>query len=483
MKRELIHLAAAALVPALVTALVTAPAARAASPATGLTPAAVDAYLGRAMESTGLPGMSAVVTHKDEIVYAGGYGRDSDGEPVTERTPMRVASVSKSFTAMAVMTLVDDGRISLDEPVAGRLPEFRMADPRAAGITVRHLLNQTSGLSDTTVDIGATQAATSLAGYVSALGTGTLAADPGTRWEYCNVNYDVAARLVEVVGGRGFGDYMRQRVFGPLGMTGSAVGDRVVRPSEGFNSLYGAWVARPEMPGFRDGGGGGVVTDAADMGRWLISQTGGGRRLVTPESLRTMHTPSAVARGYGMGWGEQDMGGTRLLVHSGNLFTYNAVQAIAPDTGYGFAVMTNGAPLYDDTYDVLTGLVAMSRGDTPDVPGGDRQMFELVLGAIALAATGLGVLGALRSRRWAGRRAGSPAWRIGLRLAPALLPVALFAAYPSLISFLTNGRTVTWEQLTYFAAPLTITFAVVAAAGVVTTVMRLVRLRSVGSAR
>ncbi|MFF3440643.1 serine hydrolase domain-containing protein [Streptosporangium sp. NPDC002721] len=544
MKHELIRLTAVAaglvsvLVLVLVPVLVTAPAARAAPPATGLTPAAVGAYLERTMESTGLPGMSVVVTQRGEIVHAGGYGHGPDGEPVTERTPMRVASVSKSFTAMAVMTLVDDGGISLDEPVAGRLPEFRMADRRAAGITVRHLLNQTSGLSDTTVDIGATQEATSLAGYVSALGTGTLAADPGTRWEYCNVNYDVAARLVEVVSGRSFGDYMRRRVFGPLGMTGSAVGDRVVRPSEGFNSLYGAWVARPELPGFRDGGGGGVVTNAADMGRWLIGQTGHGKQLVTPESLRTMHTPSA-ARGYGMGWGEESVDGTRLLVHSGNLFTYTAVEAIAPDTGYGFAVMTNSAALHDDTYDVLLGLLAMSRGGTPDVPGGGRQEFELALGVIALAAAGLGALGVLRSRRWASRvahrarvrsqrvpgvpesrrwasrvahrarvrsqrvpgvpesrrwgsrRAGSPAWRTGLRTvlrtglrtAPLLLPAALFAAYPWLISFLMNGRTVTWEQLTYFAAPMTITFAVVAAAGAVTAAMRLVRLRSVVSTR
>ncbi|WP_436758807.1 serine hydrolase domain-containing protein [Streptosporangium sp. V21-05] len=483
MKHELIRLVAATgLVSILVAAPVAVPAARAASPATGLTPAAVEAYLDRTMESTGLPGMSVVVTHKGEIVHAGGYGRGSDGEPVTERTPMRVASVSKSFTAMAVMTLVEDGRISLDEPVAGRLPEFRMADRRVTGITVRHLLNQTSGLSDTTVDIGATQAAPSLAGYVSALGTGTLAADPGTRGEYCNVNYDVAARLVEVVSEQGFADYMERRVFGPLGMTGSAVGDRVVRPSEGFNSMYGAWVARPELPGFRDGGGGGVVTNAADMGRWLISQTGNGRRLVTPESLRTMHTPSAVGD-YGMGWVEESVDGTRLLVHSGNLFTYTAAEAIVPDTGYGFAVMTNSAALHDDTYDVLTGLVAMSRGGTPDVPGGDRRMFELVLGLVALAAVGLGVLGGLRSRRWASRRAGNPAWRIGLRLAPSLLPVALFAVYPWSISFISNGRTVTWGQLTYFAAPLTITLAVAAVAGTVTAAMRLARLRSVVSTR
>ncbi|MGI5486882.1 serine hydrolase domain-containing protein [Microtetraspora malaysiensis] len=496
MKRKLItfarwtglaaSLAASLVVSSLTLSLAVAPTAAtavsrpasAAAPAGGEpSPAAIDAYLGKAMESTALPGMSVVVTHNGKIVHAAGYGHDSAGEPVTENTPMRVASVSKSFTAMAVMTLVDDGRLSLDEPVARRLPEFRLADPRARGITLRHLLNQTSGISDSTVDIRAAESATTLAGYVAALRGGTLAADPGTRWAYCNVNYEVAARLVEVAGGMSFGQYMKQRVFGPLGMTGSAVGDQEVTPSKGFNSLFGVWVPRPELRDFLYGGGaGGVITDAADMGKWLISQNGDGPQLVQPDSLKTMHTSSGV-RDYGMGWGRETVDGAELLVHSGNLFTYTAVEAIAPDTGYGFAVMTNGAGLYDDVYDVLTGLVAMSRGRTPEVPGGSRQQVELVLGLIALAAAGLGVLGVLRSRRWASRRTGSPAWRVGLRLVPALLPVLLFALYRDLISFLMNGRTVTWEQLTYSAVPMTITFAVAAAAGAVTVVTRLLRLR------
>ncbi|MEK8107280.1 serine hydrolase domain-containing protein [Micromonospora sp. M12] len=126
--------------------------------------------------------------------------------------------MSKSFTAAAVMSLVDEGRVALDQPVVTYLPEFRMADQRAGLITVRQLLNQTSGLSDRTVDIGATQRATSLAGYLVALRHGTLTGEPGSHWEYCNVNYDVAARLVEVVDGRDFTVAMRDRIFGRLGM-------------------------------------------------------------------------------------------------------------------------------------------------------------------------------------------------------------------------------------------------------------------------
>ncbi|WP_432927851.1 serine hydrolase domain-containing protein [Microbispora sp. CA-135349] len=483
MKRKLTGLAAATFLA--LSPLVVSPPASAVVPHAAEEPsaAAIDAYLAESMESTALPGMSVVVTHNGKIVHAAGYGQDSAGRPITAETPMRVASVSKSFTAMAVMTLVEDGRISLDEPVARQLPEFRMTDPRARAITVRHLLNQTSGISDATVDLGAAESATTLAGYVAALGTGTLAADPGTRWAYCNANYEVAARLVEVASGMRFGEYMKQRVFGPLGMTGSAVGDQVVTPSSGFNSLFGAWVPRTELRDFLYGGGaGGVITDAADMGRWLISQTGQGRQIVRPQSLQIMHTSSGV-RDYGMGWGTETVNGTELLVHSGNLFTYTAVEAIAPDTGYGFAVMTNSAGLYDDTYDVLTGLVAMTQGRAPETPGGGRQWTELILGLITLAAAGLGVLGVLRSRRWADRRAGRAGWRIRLRMVPVLLPVPLLALYPALITFLMNGRTVTWAQLTYYAAPLTIAFAVAAVAGAVTTVFRLLRIRSIVSSR
>ncbi|MEV0826282.1 serine hydrolase domain-containing protein [Nonomuraea rubra] len=446
------------------------------APAPELTPAAIDAYLQEAMESTGVPGLSVVVTHGDEVVHAAGYGHDSEGRPMTAGTPMRVASVSKSFTAMAVMTLVERGKISLDSPVAAQLPDFTMADPRAARITVRQLLNQTSGLSDSTVDIAATEEAGSLADYTARLAESRLAADPGTRYEYCNVNYDLAARLVEVASGRRFGDYLRDRVFGPLGMTSSAVSAQVVRPAHGYNSLFGAWLPRPELDGFHDdSGAGGVITTAADMGKWLIAQAGDGRPLVERQSLEVMHQPSKL-RPYGMGWGIEDNG---QLVHSGNLFTYNAVEAVSPKTGYGFAVMTNNATLYDPTYDIMLGLTAMSEGRAPEGPGNERQLFEAALGAFALVAAGLGVLGVARARRWAARRSGRPWWRIGLRLLPALVPVAVLAGYPELVSVLVNGRTVTWAQLTYFPAPLSVMVLVAALAGLGVTVARLRALRQV----
>lgn len=438
-----------------------------------------DGFLERAVAGTGLPGVSAVVTRGGAVVHAGGYGRESTGDAVSARTPMRVASLTKAFTAMAVLILVEDGVLELDRPVAEQVPEFRTADPRSAGITVRHLLNQTSGLADRTMDVRAAEATDSLAAYVATLRTARLAAEPGTRWAYSNVNYNLAARVVEVASGREFGDFLAERIFTPLGMTDSRLGDEIDPPAAGFNSLFGWWIVRDEIPGFlATSGSGGLITTAADLGRWLITQSGDSPQLVGAESLALMHAPSPV-NDYGMGWGREDT----LITHSGNLFTYTAATALDPTTGYGYAVLTNGAALHDDTYEILTGLVALGRGETPAIPGGGRQWTEGVLAAFALAALALGLTGVLRARRWAERRASTRWWWITLRCTPTVTPILLFAAYPQAISLLMNGRTVTWTQLTYFPAPLSLTLLTCALAATATLTTRLTHLHSLGSPR
>lgn len=456
----------------------TAPAA-AAAPATGLTPESIDAYMTDLYETSGVPGLSVVVTRGDEVVHAAGYGHDSNGDAVTADTPFRVASVSKSFTAMAVMILAEEGAIALDEPVADQLPEFTMADPRAAEITVRQLLNQTSGFSDTTIDVVELEDAASLEDYVARLADDALATDPGTDWEYCNPNFNVAARLVEVASGQPFETFMAERVFGPLDMGHSATRDELIDPGLGYNNLFGLWTPRGVEPdGMLDNSGsGGVITSAADMGRWLITQNGEGPQLVSEAGLAEMHTPSAV-QDYGMGWGVEPDG---TLVHSGNLMTFNAVEWIDPESGYGIAVLTNGAGMTDVTYTAMEALAAMANGEEPGKPSGDG-MIQLALAALTVVAGALGVLGVARSGRWAARRRGRPAWRIALRFIPVLLPAVVFLSYPALVSLISNGRTVTWPSVFYFAIPLTLLLLTAALAATATAIARLLRLRSVGSA-
>jgi CubicO group peptidase (beta-lactamase class C family) len=414
------------------------------------------ATVDRLAAAVDVPGLSVAVTKDDRVVRTAGYGHDSTGAPVSASTPMRLASVSKSFVSTAVMTLVDAGRVRLDVPVVEQLPEFRLADPRAGRITVRHLLNQRSGMADPATDIRRTWEAKSLAELVRALDTATLVAEPGQEFRYHNPNYSVAARLVEVVSGQPFPDYLREHVLAPLGMSAHE------RAADGYVPAYGMWFARPELPHFD---GDLVAGTAEDMARWLIAHQGRGPRVVSDEGLRVLHTPPAGEE-YAMGWGvDTPEVGHRRLSHSGNLFTYTAAQAIVPATGYGFAVMTNSVALQDAAYELLEALVAVSEGRSPD--GAVRVwLIDLGFGLGTLAVAALGVRGVVRARR-----ARSP-WRA----VPHLLAVVPLLGYPALVEWLSRGRTVTWAQLLHVSPPLLVLLAVLALSGVATAAARLVAL-------
>jgi len=112
--------------------------------------AAIDRFLAAGLVATGVPGMAVAITHGADVVHVAGYGTDGRGRSVTPRTPFRIGSLTKSFTAAAVLQLVESGRVDLDAPVQTYLPGFTTADADVSRrITVRHLLNQTSGIADT----------------------------------------------------------------------------------------------------------------------------------------------------------------------------------------------------------------------------------------------------------------------------------------------------------------------------------------------
>jgi hypothetical protein len=159
-----------------------------------------------------------------------------------------------------------------------------------------------------------------------------------------------------------------------------------------------------------------------------------------------------------MGWGSLEVAGRTLLVHSGNLFTYTGVQAIDPESGEGWAVLTNSASLTDPAYDTLVALV----GNT-EVSRRERTLVEAGLAAAALLSVLLAAIGVRRAHRL--RRPWS--------LLPPLIPVVVFATIPQWVSILVNGRTVTWAQMTYFPVSLTMALAVVALAGMATFLARL----------
>src|SRR5437588_9714781 len=179
------------------TALPVAAAPRAGAPDL----ARIDAYISEQMQADHIPGLALGLVHNDQVVHLRGFGEaDQSGRAVTPQPPFILASVSKSFTALAILQLVEAGKIELDASVQRYLPWFRVADPVAsARITVRHLLYQTSGIPATGYACATDQATMTLEQYVRSLATLTLDRPVGSSHEYCSTNYDILGLIVQTV--------------------------------------------------------------------------------------------------------------------------------------------------------------------------------------------------------------------------------------------------------------------------------------------
>ncbi|MCO1656525.1 serine hydrolase domain-containing protein [Pseudonocardia humida] len=451
----------------LAAALATVPTAAPTAPVDGV---AVAALVERYLDETGLPGVAVAVTRGRHVVHAGGHGRTATGEPVTERTAMPIASLSKSVTALAVLQLVEDGAVALDDPVREHLPEFAPDDPRADAVTVRQLLDQTSGLSDRAFPSASREQPGTLRESVAQLRTAGLVAEPGTHWEYHNPNYQVAARLVEVVSGRPFATHLREQIFAPLGMRDSRGidTDRDLPPGPtGHVRVLGAAVPVREPAAF-GAGSGGVLSSARDMAAWLIAQTDGtgpdGRSVATPATVATLHTPSSPAsRSYALGWSVgTTAAGAPVVEHGGDLFTCTAHQALLPASGYGIAVLANTGPVDGDAGALAEQLVALVEGTAPPPAGSSRAVVDAALLALAAGTAWLAVRGVRRADRWAARRR-SVATAL-LRTLPLLAPTALLLGVHRVFGVLYRGRDLAWVQVLYLY-PLLVLLLVVAAGG------------------
>ena len=424
----------------------------------GTVAARVDRFLTTQLQESAIPGAAVAVTRGDRVLLVRGYGRGSTQAPVTGDSLFRIASLSKSFTALAVMQLVDAGLVRLDDPVQRHLPEFQMADRRADQVTVRQLLDHTSGITDAVVpDLSGDQPSSPREATTS-LRSARLAAIPGTTYSYANPNYRVAARLVEQLSGEPFQAYLRRHIFEPAGMsatTSTATDDQPV-PSlpDGHLIAYGHAFTAPAY-GFYTAGDGGVVSTAADMAQWLIvnvngGRTAGGTQIVSGRGTRLLHTPSAPRSGYALGWGSRGPTSAPTRVeHSGNLFTFTAEAALWPASGYGVVLLFNsGSPMMLDQIAIVHGVFDIIEGTAPPASGPRlAARIDTALAVLTLVTLALGVSGVVRAGRWARRRRSSPLLA-GLSLLPPTLVLIAGAAFPSLAEAWIR-RDVTWRAAAY----------------------------------
>lgn len=195
----------------------------------------LDSQVATAMEAMHLPGVAVCAAKGDRVLFCRHYGKANleTGQPMTEHTPMMLASIAKAITAVTTVSLVERGKLDLDTPVVN-LVDFEMGHPRAASVTPRHLLTHTSAITDnpalgqTFYEVGRDSAiplAEVVRGYLSPTGpffdvsANFLPHTPGSAWSYSNQGYSLLGRIGEIAGGAPFHEQCRRTVFTPLGLS------------------------------------------------------------------------------------------------------------------------------------------------------------------------------------------------------------------------------------------------------------------------
>lgn len=324
------------------------------------------------------------------------------GRPITEDTVFRVASISKTFTAIAVMQLVEQGQVELDAPANDYLRSLRLvpADPAHAPATVRHLLSHTAGLGELAhlsgmlrPDFGESVPAGDPLPTVVDFYGGHIRqrSEPGTSFTYGNHSPTVLGQLIEDVTGAPLSEVFRERIFEPLGMRSSDLQrSPLVRAALATGYDVGRRGARVvEERDMITSGAASVYSTTADMGRYLAALLGGGAnehgRILSAESLELMYRPAYQPDprlpGMGLGFFRSEIAGHRVVEHQGVHPGFHSHLCLAPDDGIGVVVFTNGArdPMFWLSTEAHA-LLAFALGMDTAAP---RQALPLPAGATA----------------------------------------------------------------------------------------------------
>ncbi|MBV9276726.1 MAG: beta-lactamase family protein, partial [Candidatus Eremiobacteraeota bacterium] len=302
--------------------------------------ARVDATVRRAMSTYRIPGAQIAIVSNGTVLYRRGYGvrNISSRQPVNATTRFEIGSITKQFTAAAIMQLVEDGKLSLDD----RLVKFIASYPPANDVTVRQLLWQTTGIPNYTAAKTFVALAERRPGTFSAMinliANKPLAFPPGSRWEYSNSNYLMLGRIIELVSGQSYTDYLFSHVIQPAGMTSTATIANEAQLSD-FATGYGpnkSGMSLMRSPRFGSGWAGAagyLVSNVDDLAAWDNAFFGG--RIIAPKDVTLATSPGMLSVGkptmYGFGWVIDSQYGHRRIWHNGGTFGYSASNMIYPD--------------------------------------------------------------------------------------------------------------------------------------------------------
>jgi CubicO group peptidase (beta-lactamase class C family) len=388
----------------------------------------IDSFVEGERQASGIPGIALAIVQPGGAVHVRGFGHDGRGAAIGADTPFPIGSLTKSFTALLVRQAIDAGELDADAPLQRVLPWFRLADAEAsARITLRHLLNQTSGLSR------ADGIAALLHGGPAGIeelsrGLGGVALDRpvGERFEYSNLNFVLLGAALQAATGRSWHELVRTRVLAPLQMRHSHA-DLDAAQRAGMTAVHRMWfgvpVAQPVhlQPGLAPTGG--LVASAADMARYLAmllaSGVGPAGRVVSADGVAQLLAPATkparsrllsadFAFRYGQGWFVGPFGAAaEARWHLGNLPSFAAWMVLLPDTRQAVVVLVNANTElpFNEANAVMSrlpiGVVKLLRGEpVPQGPSLRRAYLPFNVASAGIVGALLALaFGAIRTRR------------------------------------------------------------------------------------
>ena len=345
--------------------------------------AAIDATVRDALAASGVPSASIAVVRDGRIAYVQAYGSARLDPATPASTGMRysIGSVSKQFTATAILMLAEEGKLSLDDPVSRFAPDLT----RAGSVKIRQLLSHTSGYQDYWPQdyvFPLMLQPTTAAAILDRWAKKPLDFEPGTQYQYSNTGYVLAGVIVEKASGTPLLPFLTARIFRPLAMASVANIDQE-RLGDTDPTGYLRYALGPPRPAPKEGKGwlfaaGELAMTAEDLARWNIGMIQ--QRLLRPESYRQMQTEVLLANGAGIGYGlgieVKRRNGHRVLQHGGEVSGFTSTNMVFPDDATAVTVLVNQDSI--DTSGVVAGRIAdrLIGGGAPAAEARARRILE-----------------------------------------------------------------------------------------------------------
>ena len=359
-------------------------------------PADLDAWVSRSMKEFEVPGISVAIVKDGKVVLARGYGvrKLGDQKPVDEHTLFGIGSNTKAFTTAALAMLVDEGKLSWDDPVYQRLPGFQMYDPYVSHeMTIRDLLTHRSGMGLGEGDLLIFPHTTyTRDDIIHRLRYMKPASSFRSRYAYDNLLYIAAGQIIPAVTGTSWDDFIRQRILSPLEMNTSNLSTAAFKPGENYAFPHSRLDGKLQAVEFGNldnaAPAGAINSSAADMAKWMMLQLGRGRlpnselRLFSEKQSREMWSPQTILptgnpspsllalrtnfSAYGLGWGLRDYHGRKLVGHTGGVTGFVSRVMLVPEENLGVVILTNaeeGGAFDSILYHIIDALLGLPSTD------------------------------------------------------------------------------------------------------------------------